>query len=92
MPSKLPGAVIKKHKEWTAIESNTKIETQRKNPGGTDKNEHRGHDDHTAHLRGNIGTTRTQEMVSDEWNLRTELDFYRMVADKYAHEMLLMIY
>lgn len=70
---------------------NTKVETQRKNPGGTDKNDHKGHDDHTAYMRGNIGTTRTQEMILDELNLR-EYDFYRMVADRYAHEMLLLIY
>lgn len=70
---------------------NTQIITERKNPGGTDKNEHRGHDDHTAHMRGNVGTTKTQDMVSDELELR-KFDFYRFIADKYAREMLLIVY
>ena len=70
---------------------NTKTTVERKSPGGTDKNDHKGHDDHTAYLRGNIGITRTQEMINDELNLR-KFDFYRYIADKYAHELLLVIY
>lgn len=79
-------------KNETSFENrNTQIITERKNPGGTDKNEHKGHDDHTAFLRGNIGVTRTQEMINDELELR-KFDFYRYIADKYARELLLVIY
>ena len=70
---------------------NTQVITERKNPGGTDKNEHKGDDSHEAFIRGNIGITQTVDMLSNEVKFR-EYDFYKEVADKFAHEVLLIIY
>lgn len=47
---------------------------------------------HKAHLYGNIGTTRSQEMVSDEIHLRGEFNVYELIADVFIKEFCIMIY
>lgn len=47
---------------------------------------------HEAHLHGNIGTTRNQEMVSDEIRLRSEFNVYELIADVFIKEFCIMIY
>ena len=69
----------------------TTTTTKRKDPGGTNKNDHKGHDDNELHVRGNIGVTSSVELLRQELNIR-EFDFYKKVADLFAHELLLMIY
>lgn len=69
----------------------TTTTTERKNPGGTDKNEHRGHDDNELHVRGNVGVTSSVELLRQELSIR-EFDFYKKVADMFAHELMLLIY
>ena len=76
----------------TSFENRLTITTlERKNPGGTDKNEHRGHDDNELHVRGNIGVTSSVELLRQELSIR-EFDFYKKVAELFARELLLMIY
>lgn len=47
---------------------------------------------HEAHLHGNIGTTRNQEMISDEIKLRGEFNIYELIADVFIKEFCIMIY
>lgn len=47
---------------------------------------------HKAHLYGNIGVTKSQEMAIDEINLRSEYNLYSTIAELFAHELLLSIY
>lgn len=77
--------------EVTFQNRKTTTTTERMNPGGTDKNEHRGHDDNELHVRGNIGVTSSVELLRQELSIR-EFDFYKRVAELFAHELLLMVY
>lgn len=77
--------------DLTFTNRQTVTEMKRKNPQGTLKNDHKGDDSFELHARGNIGTTRSAEMLNDEISVR-QFDFYKMVADKFAHELLLIIY
>ena len=47
---------------------------------------------HTGHLYGNIGVTRTQEMIRDELSLRAEKNFYQVVSDAFRSEFCIMVY
>ena len=47
---------------------------------------------HTGHLYGNIGVTRTQEMIRDELSLRAEMNFYQVVSDAFRSEFCIMVY
>ena len=47
---------------------------------------------HTGHLYGNIGVTRTQEMIEDEINLRSQMNFYQIVSDAFKAEFCIMVY
>lgn len=77
--------------ETTFDQRNTETKFERKAPGGTIKNDHKGNDDYTGHERGNYGAATSAQMLDQELNIR-QYDFYKMVADKFAHELLLMIY
>lgn len=44
---------------------------------------------HAAHLYGNIGLTRSQEMVLDELRLREENNIYDAIGNMFADELLL---
>lgn len=77
--------------EITFENRKTTTTTTRKNPDGTDKNDHKGYDDNELHVRGNIGVTSSVELLRQEISLR-EFDFYKRVAELFAHELLLLIY
>lgn len=47
---------------------------------------------HEGHLYGNIGTTKSQEMVQDETDLRLRLGIYDIMSDVFAQELLLLVY
>lgn len=47
---------------------------------------------HNAHLYGNIGVTKSQEMVMDEINLRSNHNVYDAIAELFSSELLLYIY
>lgn len=47
---------------------------------------------HTAHLYGNIGTTRSQEMVTDEHNLALTMEFYSTWATMFINALCVCIY
>lgn len=47
---------------------------------------------HNAHLYGNIGVTKSQEMISDELELRTNKNMYDIVCEVFANELLINIY
>lgn len=48
--------------------------------------------EHTAHLYGNIGVTRSQEMLLDELKLRSAHNLYDAIIEIFANEFLLGIY
>lgn len=47
-----------------------------------------------THLYGNIGVTKSQEMLMDEEKLTTEgwLNFYRSVAEDFKHQYCILVY
>lgn len=51
-----------------------------------------GHAKHKGHLFGNIGVTRTQEMMMDEIQLRKDFNVYELIADVFCEELCIMVY
>ena len=49
-------------------------------------------DKHNAHMHGNIGVTKTQEMIELELSLLSKFDPYRWIAEQFENEFMLMIY
>lgn len=47
---------------------------------------------HTGHLYGNIGVTKSQEMLLDELHLRSAHNIYDVVVQMFANEFLIPIY
>ena len=47
---------------------------------------------HTSHLYGNIGVTKSQDMVIDEIALRRNNNIYQILSDMFKNELLIMIY
>lgn len=47
--------------------------------------------EHTAHLYGNIGVTRSQEMVQDELDLR-KTDIYHIISKEFKERFCIMLY
>lgn len=47
---------------------------------------------HAAHLYGNIGVTKSQDMVKDEWAMRIDLNFINMVTDLFKQAFCILIY
>ena len=48
--------------------------------------------DHEAHLYGNIGVTKSQDMVQDEVDLRLRNRIYDIMGDVFAQELLILVY
>lgn len=90
----------------SAMNSGTYAPTEQTTTAGTDttdgefSQEENGHFDedherelkHTAHLYGNIGVTKSQDMAADEVNLRASVGVYDIVCGMFANELLINIY
>lgn len=50
-----------------------------------------GNSTHTAHLYGNIGVTKTQEMIEDELNVRKN-DLYKIIVDEFKTRFCILLY
>lgn len=57
-----------------------------------DKGTNTGTNVHTAHLFGNIGTTKTQEMAIDEVNYRLGYNPYDIISKEFMKEFVVPIY
>ena len=55
-------------------------------------NTNSGRDIVDRHGHGNIGVTTYQKMISDEYNIRPKLDFYRYIVEEFKHEFCVMVY
>lgn len=62
------------------------------NGTGSDSREHEDELIHTGHLYGNIGVTRSQDMVKDELMLRVNFNLYELIAELYVKEFCVMVY
>lgn len=58
---------------------------------GSDKNEHRGHDDRHGHIHGNIGVLSSQEMIEKSINI-AKTNFYQFVTDLFEKQLMLQNY
>lgn len=69
-------------------------ESQSGSSASTETHSENGLDDrsHTGHLFGNIGVTKSQDMVKDEWTLRIELNFIDMVTTSFKKAFCVLIY
>lgn len=74
--------------QTTALSSDNSSST------GSENTSQNGTDDraHSGHLFGNIGITRSQEMVRDEWALRIEINFYDMVIRSFKNAFCVLVY
>ena len=59
--------------------------------GSTVTGRHTGTEKYTAHLHGNIGVTTTQQMITQEIELR-KYDVYNDIAMRFEHEFLVQVY
>ena len=48
--------------------------------------------DETAHLHGNIGVTRADEMVRSTMELYEDIDVYNLIAHMFEKEFLVQVY
>ena len=48
--------------------------------------------DHTGHLYGNIGTTTTQSMITDEMEMRKNINIYDVISEIFYKEICLYVY
>lgn len=48
--------------------------------------------EHEAHLYGNIGVTKSQEMLTDEIEVRSRYRIYDIMGDVFAQELLILVY
>lgn len=69
-------------------------ESQTGSVASTENHAETGSDDrsHTGHLFGNIGVTKSQDMVRDEWLLRIELNFVDMVTTSFKKAFCVLVY
>lgn len=51
-----------------------------------------GKTDHTGHIWGNVGTTKSQDMAKDEVELRSEYNIYDVIADLMRADLCLYVY
>lgn len=58
----------------------------------TDNEKKQRADQRSLHAFGNIGTMTSQQMLESEWNIRTEMNIYEFIADKYVNEFCVAIY
>ena len=59
--------------------------------GSTVTGRHTGTESYTSHLHGNIGVTTTQQMITQEIELR-KYDIYNDIAMRFEHEFLVQVY
>lgn len=59
--------------------------------GSTVTGRHTGTEKYTAHLHGNIAVTTTQQMITQEIELR-KYDIYNDIAMRFEHEFLVQVY
>ena len=52
---------------------------------------HTGTEDYTSHIHGNIGVTTTQDMITQELELR-KYDIYVDIAGRFEHEFMVQVY
>lgn len=71
-------------KDDSETESSSKLDRT----GNRDRNGNRGRN---AHIYGNIGVTKTQEMIKSEINLR-KIDISDIIADEFKHRYCILIY
>ena len=72
---------------------NNENETNTSESGSnTEKRSNKRNLDHTAHLYGNIGVTKSQEMLVDELNVRTEYNLYDVLCELLYREVCLYLY
>ena len=74
------------HQEKTTYNSDEKTTY-----GSTVTGRHTGTEKYTAHMHGNIGVTTTQEMITQEIELR-KFDIYTDIASRFEHEFLVQVY
>ena len=58
----------------------------------TDNEKKQRADQRHLHAFGNIGTMTSQQMLESEWSIRTEMNIYEFIADKYVEEFCVPIY
>lgn len=75
----------------SAFNSSAPVPRESVQLSGTDSGHQSGDSRHEGHLYGNIGVTKTQEMITDELNLR-KTDLYRIIADEFRERFCIMIY
>lgn len=58
---------------------------------GEDATNNESNDSHSGHMYGNIGVTTSTAMIKEVLELY-DFDLYKFIADKFAHELLIMVY
>ena len=70
----------------------TSTSEQGQNDSASNSEEENHTSTHTGHLYGNIGVTKSQDMVSDEIKLRTNNNIYDIVSEIFKAEFLILVY
>lgn len=70
----------------------TSTSEQGQNDSTSNSEEEKHTSTHTGHLYGNIGVTKSQDMVKDEINLRSNYNIYDIMSEIFKCEFLIMIY
>lgn len=74
--------------------NSTALEDREENINGNESESsgnNEGHNNHTGHLFGNIGITRTQEMIEDELRLR-ENNVYNIIIKSFKERFCIIVY
>lgn len=70
----------------------TSTSEQGQNDSASNSEEEKHTFTHTGHLYGNIGVTKSQDMIKDEINLRSNYNIYDIMSEIFKCECLIMIY
>ena len=70
----------------------TSTSEQGQNDSASNSEEEKHTSTHTGHLYGNIGVTKSQDMVTDEIKLRSNNNIYDIMSEIFKAEFLIMIY
>ena len=70
----------------------TSTSEQGQNDSASNSEEEKHNSTHTGHLYGNIGVTKSQDMVTDEIKLRSNNNIYDIMSEIFKAEFLIMIY
>lgn len=89
-----------RNEEWTQIgegsgHSNTKVagfDSESLVDSGAAESSSNSKNTHFGHLYGNIGVTKTQEMIRDEINLRRNADIYQIIIDEFKNRFCILVY